>query len=72
MTDEYDVYIYGVSDALSVVNLIQFATWTTTNVMDNILNVPFFFDGLTVIDLTSTFGVGNEPDKAKRWLFSFI
>ena len=29
----------------------------------NITSGVFFFDGLVVIDLTATFGSGNEPDK---------
>ena len=29
----------------------------------NITSGVFFYDGLVVIDLTATFGSGNEPDK---------
>ena len=30
---------------------------------ENTKNEEFYFDGLIVIDLTATFGAGNEPDK---------
>ncbi len=38
MTDGYDVYIYGVGDALSGINRVQFATWTTYGGQDDIQN----------------------------------
>jgi hypothetical protein len=36
--DTYDVYVYGVSDAGSGVNRLQFPTWTTYNGQDDIIS----------------------------------